>query len=176
MKYSIFNTPIMLTLLAVFTTTSSFASDTEQMVSIHFKKASVNQVVDLYRNLTGKIPLLSSAIPKSTTITIETKVNLTHQEGIDAIRTILDMHDILLVDHGDKFVKIVPKHTKDLKFVNRFEELEGEILELSKNYQSLKKELHESHRRLSAMITDSGQRNQANKELESTPRSGAPQL
>lgn len=82
---------------------------------VKFMGERLEEVVNVYGNLTGRTPLVAPRVKVNTTITVRGKNKLTKQEYIDAIESILALHDVALIPHGEKFVKVVnaleaPKH------------------------------------------------------------------
>ena len=74
-------------------------------VALKFNAAPVDQVLQFYGDLTSRTLLPAPGI--SASITLRSQTDLTIPEAIQAIKTILAMNNIGLVDAGDKFVKVV---------------------------------------------------------------------
>jgi general secretion pathway protein D len=75
-------------------------------VALKFNAAPADQVLQFYGDLTGRTLLPAPGI--NATITLRSQTDLTIPEAIQAVKTVLAMNNIGLVDVGEKFVKIVP--------------------------------------------------------------------
>ena len=76
---------------------------------IRFQEADISQILEFYAELTGKTLLKSPQVPLTTKITIRNTTQLTKEEGIDALNTILGLNQIAMVPEGEKFVKVIPQ-------------------------------------------------------------------
>jgi general secretion pathway protein D len=85
---------------------SSGTFNTNKNVALKFNAAPVDQVLQFYGDLTGRTLLPAPGINAS--ITLRSQTDLTVPEAIQALKTVLAMNNIGLVDVGDKFVKVVP--------------------------------------------------------------------
>jgi general secretion pathway protein D len=74
-----------------------------------FQEADVSQVLEVYAILTGKTLLRSPQVPMTAKITVRNETALTHQEGIDALNTILGLNGIAMIPEGEKFIKVIPE-------------------------------------------------------------------
>lgn len=74
-----------------------------------FQEADISQVLEVYAILTGKTLLRSPQVPLTGKVTVRNETPLTHQEGIDALNTILGLNGIALVPEGEKFIKVIPE-------------------------------------------------------------------
>lgn len=82
-------------------------TDTNRTVELKFSAAPLDTVLQYYcSELTGRTLLQAPAI--NATITLRSQSVLTIPEAIQAIKTILAMNNIALINQGDKFVKAVP--------------------------------------------------------------------
>ena len=82
-------------------------TDTNRTVELKFNAAALDMVLQYYcSELTGRTLLSAPAI--SATITLRSQSELTVPEAIQAIKTVLAMNNIALINQGDKFVKAVP--------------------------------------------------------------------
>lgn len=79
---------------------------TGKNVALKFNAAPVDQVLQFYADLTSRTLLPAPGI--AGTITLRSQTDLTIPEAIQALKTVLAMNSIGLVDVGDKFVKVVP--------------------------------------------------------------------
>jgi general secretion pathway protein D len=79
---------------------------TNKTVGLKFNAASLETVLQFYSDLTGRTLLSAPSI--SATITLRSQTDLTIPEAMQAIKTVLAMNNIGLVEVGTKFVKIVP--------------------------------------------------------------------
>lgn len=74
---------------------------------LKFDIATLDIVLDDYSEKTGRTLLLSPKLPKPT-ITLRSRGELEMDEYLQAIRTVLAMHEVALIEEGDKFLKVVP--------------------------------------------------------------------
>lgn len=76
-----------------------------QLISLNFRDAPLEQVLDFYSELTGrtliKMPDLAA------TITLRSQGRLSKAEALQAIDSILVMHNVALVPMGEQFLKVV---------------------------------------------------------------------
>ncbi len=72
-----------------------------------FQEADITQVLEVYAILTGKTLLRSPQVPLTAKITVRNETALTHEEGIDALNTILGLNGIAMIPQGEKFIKVV---------------------------------------------------------------------
>ena len=81
--------------------------DTNRTVELKFNAAALDMVLQYYcSELTGRTLLQAPAV--NATITLRSQSELTVPEAIQAIKTVLAMNNIALINQGDKFVKAVP--------------------------------------------------------------------
>ena len=78
--------------------------------SIEFNGAPVDMVFTVYQDLVGKTVLKDPGVPAAT-ITLQPKKgqDLTDDDKIEAIETVLEMNGIHMEPYGEKFVKAVPR-------------------------------------------------------------------
>ena len=82
-------------------------TDTNRTVELKFNAAALDMVLQYYcSELTGRTLLPAPNI--NATITLRSQTELTIPEAIQAIKTVLAMNNVTLVDVGAKFVKAVP--------------------------------------------------------------------
>jgi general secretion pathway protein D len=74
--------------------------------SYNFPGVDVNQVLEVYANLVGRT-LLRAGLPQAS-ITLKTQTPLTRTEAIEALQAVLGLNGIVVVNIGDKFVKVMP--------------------------------------------------------------------
>ena len=87
--------------------TAPAKTDTNRTVELKFNAASLDMVLQYYcSELTGRTLLQAPAV--NATITLRSQSELTVPEAIQAIKTVLAMNNIALINQGDKFVKAVP--------------------------------------------------------------------
>jgi general secretion pathway protein D len=79
--------------------------------TIKFLNMPLDQVLEFYATLTGRTVLRSPQVPANVAITIRNETDLTPQEGIDALHTMLGLNGVTMIEQGDKFVKAVPFST-----------------------------------------------------------------
>jgi general secretion pathway protein D len=77
-------------------------------VTLRFQNTPIDQVVDFYADLSGRMVLRSPAIPATTTISIKTQVPLTRTEARQALDTVLALNGFSTVPLGDKMLTLVP--------------------------------------------------------------------
>lgn len=82
------------------------APATNKTVALKFNAAPIEQVLQFYSDLTGRTILPAPGI--NATITLRSQTDLTIPEAIQALKTVLAMNNVGLVDTGPKFVKVVP--------------------------------------------------------------------
>ncbi|MGN0833602.1 MAG: secretin N-terminal domain-containing protein [Kiritimatiellia bacterium] len=82
--------------------------------SIEFNGAPVEMVFVVYGNLVGKTVLKDPQVP-SATITLQPRKGqeLTDEDKIEAIETVLEMNGIHMEKYGEKFVRAIPR--KDVR-------------------------------------------------------------
>lgn len=83
--------------------------DTEQLVSLNFRDAPLDQVLEFYSQLTGRTMIRAPGI--SATITLRGQTRLSETEALQAIDSVLAMHNVALVPMGEKFLKVVQPGT-----------------------------------------------------------------
>ena len=96
------------------TSTSTSASADSGGRSIEFNAAPVDMVFTVYQDLVGKTVLKDPQTPAAT-ITLQPKKGqeLTDDEKIEAIETVLEMNGIHIEPYGEKFVRALPR--KDVR-------------------------------------------------------------
>ena len=79
--------------------------------SIEFNGATVDMVFTVYGELVGKTILRDPQVPANATITLQPRKGqeLTDQDKIEAIETVLEMNQIHLEPYGEKFVRALPR-------------------------------------------------------------------
>lgn len=77
----------------------------ENLISLSFEDAPLEQAVELYREWTGRTVIKQADL--SARITLKGR-QLTQDEAKQAIETVLSMNGVALVPMGDKFLKVVP--------------------------------------------------------------------
>ena len=73
--------------------------------SYNFPGVDVNQVLDVYANLVGRT-LLRANLPNAS-IVLKTQTPLTKTEAIEALQAVLALNGIVVVNIGEKFVKVL---------------------------------------------------------------------
>lgn len=82
-------------------------TDTNRTVELKFNQAALDMVLQYYcSELTGRTLLQAPNV--NAIITLRSQTELTIPEAIQAIKAVLAMNNIALVNQGDKFVKAVP--------------------------------------------------------------------
>ncbi len=82
---------------------------TNKTVALKFNAAPLEQVLQFYSDLTGRTLLQAPSI--SATVTLRSQTELTVPEAMQAIKTVLAMNNVGLIDVGEKFVKVVQMAT-----------------------------------------------------------------
>ena len=93
---------------------STSANDTAGGRSIEFNAAPLEMVFTVYQDLIGKTVLKDPQTPAAT-ITLQPKKGqeLTNEDKIEAIETVLEMNGIHIEPYGEKFVRALPR--KDVR-------------------------------------------------------------
>lgn len=92
---------------AVVTRPPGVKTDTNRTVELKFNQAALDMVLQYYcSELTGRTLLQAPNV--NAIITLRSQTELTIPEAIQAIKAVLAMNNIALVNQGDKFVKAVP--------------------------------------------------------------------
>ena len=84
------------------------ADSHEEMIApgvINFEGVDVNQVLDVYAQLVNRT-LLRATLPQAS-IVLKTQTPLTKAEAIQALKAVLALNNIAVIDVGDKFVKVM---------------------------------------------------------------------
>lgn len=76
-----------------------------QLISLNFRDAPLEQVLDFYSAQTGRTLIQRPDV--AATITLRSQGRLTREEALQAIDSILVMHNIALVPMGERFLKVV---------------------------------------------------------------------
>lgn len=74
---------------------------------INLQVAPIEQVLSVYAELTGRTVLRPTALP-ATAITLRNQQELTKDEAIQALESVLSLNGITMINVGDKFVSAVP--------------------------------------------------------------------
>ena len=98
-------THIFLLTAALLLATWPARAQTENLISLSFEDAPLEQPVELYREWTGRTIIKQADL--SAKITLKGR-QLTQDEAKQAIETVLAMHGVALVPMGEKFLKVVP--------------------------------------------------------------------
>lgn len=77
----------------------------QKLISLNFRDAPLDQVLDFYGELTGRTMIKAPNV--NATITLRGQTRLTEEEALKAITSILAMNNISLVPMGEKFFKVV---------------------------------------------------------------------
>lgn len=92
---------------------------------IKFSEADMNQVLDIYQELTGKTVIRAASLPAAK-ITVKSQTELTRTEAIHLLETLLAMNQITMVPQADKFIRAVPEAQANT-FGKRVDDLPGEL-------------------------------------------------
>jgi len=74
---------------------------------INLQVAPIEQVLSVYAELTGRTVLRPTALPAAS-ITLKNQQELSREEAIQALESVLALNGITMIDVGDKFVSAVP--------------------------------------------------------------------
>ncbi|MCX7590669.1 MAG: type II secretion system secretin GspD, partial [Kiritimatiellae bacterium] len=77
---------------------------------LKFRNAPLDMLLAAYARKTGRTLLLAPNLPKPN-ITLESQKELTPEQYLQAIDTVLNMHGIALLKVGKEFLKVVPNQT-----------------------------------------------------------------
>ncbi len=80
---------------------------TNQLISLAFQDAPVDQILDFYAQMTGRTLIRAPDIAKAAPITLRGQTRLTAEEARHAIETVLAINNVALVPMGEKFLKVV---------------------------------------------------------------------
>ncbi len=75
-------------------------------ITLNYKDSPLDMVLDDYSEWTGRTLIKSPSVPK-VTITLRSFTELTVDEALVALDSVLSMHNITLVPMGDKFFRVV---------------------------------------------------------------------
>ncbi|MBU0676511.1 MAG: type II secretion system secretin GspD, partial [Verrucomicrobia bacterium] len=81
----------------------------DKLINLNFRDAPLDQVLTFYSEMTGRTLIKAPGV--NATITLKSQSRLTQQEALDAIESILAMHNVALVPMGEKFLKVVQTAT-----------------------------------------------------------------
>ncbi|HAM70807.1 MAG TPA: hypothetical protein DCM86_04105, partial [Verrucomicrobiales bacterium] len=89
--------------------TTTVASDGTQLFDLKLQEMEINQLLDLYQDISGRTVLrpASLASPK---ITLKGAVKLTRKEALEALDSILSLNQVSMVPQGEKFIKALPNN------------------------------------------------------------------
>ena len=99
-------TPAQLRAAAAATNAAAGGEEVFPPGLIKFQDADLNQVLDIYQELTGRTLLKSGTLPQAK-ISVKSQTPLTRSEAINALDTILAMNQIATTFQGTKFIKVV---------------------------------------------------------------------
>jgi general secretion pathway protein D len=71
---------------------------------IKFQEADINQVLEIYQELTGRTVLKPATVP-AVKISIRTQTELTRAEAVQALDSILSLNGVSMIPQGEKFIK-----------------------------------------------------------------------
>ncbi|OQC67270.1 MAG: Type II secretion system protein D precursor [Verrucomicrobia bacterium ADurb.Bin006] len=74
---------------------------------INLQVAPIEQVLSVYAELTGRTVLRPTTLP-ATSVTLKNQQELSREEAIQALESVLALNGITMIDVGDKFVSAVP--------------------------------------------------------------------
>jgi len=77
----------------------------EKRVNLSFRDSPLDMVLDQYSTITGRTMLKSAGI--NATISLRSQTTLTETEALQAIESVLQMHNVALVPMGDRFLRVV---------------------------------------------------------------------
>lgn len=77
---------------------------------IKFEDADLDQVLNTYRELSGRTIVRSTTLPHAK-ISLQSQTALTRIEALQALDSVLAQNGIVMIPQGTKFVKAVPKQS-----------------------------------------------------------------
>jgi general secretion pathway protein D len=77
-------------------------------VVLRFKNAPLEQIFDLYSQLTGRVVLYPTQLQTQAVTVTSSEINLTTQEAVEAIEGALALNSVTLIPLGERFIKAVP--------------------------------------------------------------------
>jgi hypothetical protein len=77
-------------------------------VILRFKNAPLEQIFDLYSQLTGRVVLYPTQLQTQAITVSSSEINLTPLEAINAIEGALSLNGVTLIPLGERFTKAVP--------------------------------------------------------------------
>ncbi|MGQ9661029.1 MAG: type II secretion system secretin GspD [Kiritimatiellia bacterium] len=77
---------------------------------LKFRNAPLDMLLEAYARKTGRTLLLAPNLPKPN-ITLQSQKELTPEQFLQAIDTVLNMHGIAILKVGNDFLKVVPNQT-----------------------------------------------------------------
>jgi type II secretory pathway component GspD/PulD (secretin) len=89
--------------------TSSVSSDGTQVFSLSIQEMEINQLLDLYQEVSGRT-VLRPATLTSPKITLKAATKLTRKEALEALDSILSLNQVSMVPQGEKFIKALPNN------------------------------------------------------------------
>ena len=113
--------------------------------AIRFQEADIGQVLEFYAELTGKKLLKSPQLPAGATITIHNPAQLSKDEKIDTMNTVLGLNGIVIKAHGSArekaFMNAIRVATETIHYkIN--ETIEREISRANETIPSSKPAVH----------------------------------
>ena len=101
----------------------------EMTARLNFNEAPLDIVLADYSEKTGRTLLRAPGLP-TPTFTLRSQGELTIEEYLKAVETVLTMHGVGLVEYGDRFMRVVPIAAVRREALDIFEALpEGVVLE-----------------------------------------------
>ena len=88
--------------------TPATAQAGELPVILSFKNAPLEQIFDMYSQLTGRVVLYPTQLQTQAITVTSSEINLTTLEAIHAIEGALSLNGVTLIPLGERFVKAVP--------------------------------------------------------------------
>lgn len=81
----------------------------QELVSINFPNGTLDQIIQLYGQLTGRTAIYPSNL--SARIVLQSNGQLTREDAISALENALSVNGFAIIPQGEKFFKLVPNQT-----------------------------------------------------------------
>lgn len=81
--------------------------------TLKLQVAPLEQVMDLYGEITGRTIIRSAQLPAPPGFTLKAQTDLTRREAVEALDGVLALNGIVMIPIGEKFVKAVPATAAD---------------------------------------------------------------
>ncbi len=90
--------------------TPEVGADGEEMYDANYPNTPIDMVLQEYADVVGRTLLFAPGLPKGN-VTLVSQDSLAREDFLDALETLLSMHQVGLLPIGEKFIKVVPIKT-----------------------------------------------------------------